>query len=142
MAVYFYMPSYEGKINDHSYYCNNCISSSEDKGCSCNYHYLNEVDANNLSCGDIHYDSPDLPQGVFGKDWRWIDPYKCWINLDERGRPYPCAEYDYDKDGFDIPTWWTDLTWVITWNWFLFKESIKKWWKRHISDNLPLDRNI
>jgi hypothetical protein len=23
-----------------------------------------------------------------------------WQYLDERGRPYPCVEYDYDKDGF------------------------------------------
>jgi len=25
-----------------------------------------------------------------------------WQYLDERGRPYPCAEYDYDEDGYEF----------------------------------------
>jgi len=47
-------------------------------------------------------------------DWAWVehpgDEYMdeikkeegFWINLDERGRPYPCCEYDYDEEGFDF----------------------------------------
>lgn len=128
MAVYFYMPGYEGKKEEHPFYCEDCISSPDDVGCSCNYHYIKEADVGNTE---------SLPEGIEGKDWRWVDQYRSWINLDERGRPYPCAEYDYDKDGYDIPTWWTDLKWEVTWKWFLFKESAKRWWKRHIIDNAP-----
>ena len=25
-----------------------------------------------------------------------------YIPLDEKGREYPCCEYDYDEDGFDF----------------------------------------
>jgi len=121
MAVYIYMPGYEGKKKEDSFFCEDCISSPDDDGCSCNYHYCEY----------------EQPQGVEGKDWRWIDKDRSWIKLDDRGRPYSCVEYDYDKDGYDVPTWWSNLKWEFTWNWFLFKEAFKRWWKRHICDTVP-----
>ena len=53
-------------------------------------------------------------EGIEGKDWAWVeyegDEYVdkitkddgYWQYLDERVRPYPCAEYDYDEDGFEL----------------------------------------
>jgi hypothetical protein len=84
MAVWDYMPGYSGGGN--SYSCDNCISSPDDEGCSCNYHYT---------------ESGDEPEGVEGKDWRWIQ-YNIWIKLDEQGRPYPCAEYWYSEEGWEV----------------------------------------
>jgi hypothetical protein len=56
----------------------------------------------------------DLPEGIEGKDWKWIehdgDDYigkitkdeGFWIYLDSKGKPNPCVEYWYDEEGFDI----------------------------------------
>jgi hypothetical protein len=105
MAVYVYMPGFSGGANP--YFCDDCISSSDDIGCSCNWHHTN------VNAYDPPIDNPELPEGIENKDWRWVehpgDEYMgkitkadgVWQYLDEKGRPYPCVEYDYDKDGFD-----------------------------------------
>jgi len=92
MAVYSYMPG-------EWYYCDDCISSPEDEGCSCNW-YSSE--------------HGELPEGQEGKDWRYVEhpgddqiikttkEDGIWIKLDEKGRPYPCCEYWYNEDGFEI----------------------------------------
>jgi hypothetical protein len=33
-------------------------------------------------------------------DWKWIDEGKIWTRLDDKCREYPCAEYDWDPDGY------------------------------------------
>ena len=102
MAVWVYLPGYSGGGNPYS--CDDCVISEDDNiGCSCNWNYAKDQEGLPF----------DLPEGVEGKDWRWVehegeymdkitkeDGY--WINLDERGRPHPCCEYMYDEDGFDI----------------------------------------
>jgi hypothetical protein len=41
------------------------------------------------------------PEGVEGIDWKRYGKNQ-WYYIDEKGRPYPCCEYDYDEKGFDI----------------------------------------
>ena len=115
----FKMPGY-GWPNP--YLCDDCvIHPSNTLGCSCNWHNLKD----------------ETPEGVEWNDWKILefegDEYMekitreegYWIYLDERGRPYPCVEYEYDKDGFDIPTFFSELKWKIEYNWFLIKHKLK-----------------
>ena len=98
MAVWLYMPGYSSGNNPFS--CDDCIISEDNKiGCSCNWNYGKEQEGL----------PTDLPEGIEGKDWRWVEDAeenttkedKYWIELDERGRPYPCVEFDYSEEGFD-----------------------------------------
>jgi hypothetical protein len=144
IATYLYMPGYSDGSN--SYVCDDCISSPDDVGCSCNFHYAKGEDA-------------EQPEGVEGKDWRWVthegNDYwvkmtkedGIWINLDERGRPYACAEYMYDEDGFDELTLWEKFKYskFIFWirrNYLEMKWSVKAWWKKHIVDEAPNDIDL
>ena len=103
MAVWSYMPGYSD--NSSPYSCDDCVIPKDDKiGCSCNWNYAKEQEGLPL----------DLPEGIEGKDWIWLehdgDEYinkiskeeGYWQYIDEFGRPYPCAEYFYDEDGFEI----------------------------------------
>ena len=89
MAVWVYMPGYGGP---NPYLCDDCvIHPSNTLGCSCNWHNLKD----------------ETPEGVEGNDWKILefegDEYMekitreegYWIYFDERGRPYPCVEYEY-----------------------------------------------
>lgn len=100
-AVWCYLPGH------NRFFCDDCVISPEDKiGCSCNWRFAKEQ----------HGLPNDLPEGEEGKDWIWIqfegDEHTppitkeegYWTELDERGRPYPCVEYWYDEDGFEIDT--------------------------------------
>lgn len=90
IAQWHYDPSSSEESND--YICDDCISSPEDEGCSCNWHYKN-----------AYYS--ELPEGEEGKDWRWVPNHKeegAWQYIDEKGKPYPCCEFSYEKYGFDI----------------------------------------
>ena len=139
MATYLYMPGFGNKVNP--YVCDDCISSPDDIGCSCNFHYATGEYA-------------EQPEGVEGKDWRWVvhegndhmvkitKEDGIWVNLDDRGRPYACAEYDYSEEGYDVPTIWSNLKQTISWNWFLLKEKCYRWWKRHVIDEAPKDLDI
>ena len=96
-AEWVYMPGYAGKVQGEEYFCDDCISSPEDNGCSCNWHY-----AGIGASAECQWEVTQ-PKGVQGVNWRWIDENeKSWINLDEKGRPFPCCEFDYEKGGFDI----------------------------------------
>jgi hypothetical protein len=122
MAVWVYISGFGDKSNP--YFCDDCVISPEDKiGCSCNWNY-----------GKLQEGLPiDMPEGVEGKDWNWveyegdeyIDPISkeegYWVYLDERGRPYPCFEYAYDEEGFDVPTFIGDLKYNLS----LITESVK-----------------
>lgn len=102
IAVWVYAPGFSG--GGHPYFCDDCISSPEDVGCSCNWHYSKHSDN----------DFTEQPEGDEGKDWRWVeypgDDYLSlitkdegiWVRLDDKGRPYPCAEYWYEEEGFEI----------------------------------------
>ena len=138
MAVWIYMPGYGDGGSPYS--CDDCVISEDDKiGCSCNWNYGKEQEGL----------PTDLPEGIEGKDWAWIEregdeemheitkEEKYWINLDERGRPYPCVEYEYSEEGFDVTTWWSNIYDEIWWKSHKFKQSFKRWWKRHIVDDVP-----
>ena len=142
VAVWLYMPGYGDGSNP--YICDDCVSSPEDIGCSCNWHY-----------GKPQEGLPtDEPDGIEGKDWRWVeyegDEYVdkitkeedgYWQYLDERGRPYPCAEYDYDEEGYPDYTWLGEKVMRLDMWFYFFKErtknKFKRWWKKHIVDDVP-----
>ena len=66
-----------------------------------------------------------------------------WVTLDERGRPYPCVEYEYSEEGFDNYTWLGDKMYSVSIWWFWFKRNIrykvKGWWERNIAVKVPDD---
>ena len=55
-----------------------------------------------LKFGGIH---PTVEEdGVEGVDWKWVNEEKTtWASIDEKGRYYPCCEFEYDteEDNFD-----------------------------------------
>ncbi len=90
VAVWDYMPGFSNGRN--SSFCNDCVP----RGCECNHIYLDERTHN-----------PPLkiqssPEGKEGVDWKWIEKDVVWTYIDEKGREYPCVEYMYDEDGWDI----------------------------------------
>lgn len=92
-ATWIYLPGYGNGGSPYS--CDECVN----RGCSCNHHYV-RVDAYHPPL-----DNPDLPtkeDGAENVDWKWIEKDKIWVHLDEKQREYPCCEYLYDVDGFDI----------------------------------------
>ena len=115
MAVWLYAPGFSSDSNP--FFCDDCISSKDDKGCSCNHNY---------AFGEV----AELPEGVEGKDWKWVNQERgIWQGLDERGRPFPCVEYDWDDEGFDVPTFWSDLKLTLWFKCYYLKQRIKSWFK-------------
>ena len=102
-AVWCYMPGF--RDNSNPFFCDDCVTSPEDKiGCSCNWRFAKKQEGLPI----------ELPEGEEGKDWIWVEfegdehtpaitkEDGCWTELDERGRAYPCVEYWYDEEGFEI----------------------------------------
>lgn len=89
IAVWDYMPGFSN--GDISVFCDDCVP----RGCDCNYIYL-DVDAY-----DPPLDNPSLPEGIEGVDWKWIEKDRIWVDIDEKGREYPCSEYMWDSDGWE-----------------------------------------
>jgi len=87
IAVWLYMPGYSNGGNSFS--CDDCVH----RGCSCNHRY---VDIN------TYHPPLDNPEGEEGVDYKWIEKDIVWCWIDDKGREYPCAEYDYDEDGYEI----------------------------------------
>lgn len=97
IAVWLYMPGYSN--GESPYSCEDCVN----RGCTCNWYYTKSNDG---------YD--EQPVGVEGKDWRWVEHEAneymgkiskedgIWESLDSNGKPWPCAEYTYDEEGFEI----------------------------------------
>ena len=94
-AKWCYAPGYSSGANP--FLCDDCISSVDSMGCSCNWE-------------SAEGEYAVIPEGVEGVDWKWIvqpaTDYlseitledKMWVSLDSKGRPWPCVEYDYDQD--------------------------------------------
>jgi hypothetical protein len=80
-AVWFYMPG-------SSLYCDDCVP----RGCSCNEHHVD------INAYHPPLDSPHLPEGEVGIDWKWIEINQVWCYIDNKGREFPCCEYMYDND--------------------------------------------
>lgn len=139
------MPGYSGDANP--YHCNDCISSKDSMGCSCNWSHLPKADEDGILHGEI-------PEGIEGKDWRWVthegNHYYpkmtkedgIWQDLDELGRPLPCAEYSFDEEGFDVETWWSNFYFNLWWKVRQLKQSVSRWWNKHICTEVPPNINI
>lgn len=89
IATWLYMPSSCNRLE--VFFCDDCVQ----RGCTCHYRY---VDINSV---DPPLDKPDLPTDE-DHPYKWIEEDVLWVNVDDKGREYPCIEYDYDADGFDI----------------------------------------
>ena len=87
-AVWVYMPGYSS--GDNPYSCDDCVP----RGCECNYHY------HDVNLYHPPLDSPAMSTGIENEDWKWKEE-RVWCFIDEKGREYPCSEYDYDPDGFE-----------------------------------------
>ena len=82
VAVWDYLPGYSS--GGSPYFCDDCVH----RGCDCNHKYVKE-------------EYPNDPEGQEGKDWMWVERDVSWTYIDDKGREYPCAEYDYDPDGYE-----------------------------------------
>ena len=124
IAKWVYMPGYSS--GDNPYSCDDCVMPDNDKlGCSCNWRVLLEQEG-------LPTDEPD---GIENIDWKRVvnedDGYNptitlddgYWQLVDERGRPYPCVEYDYSEDGFDKPNLYDKISYLY----FKVKINLKKW---------------
>jgi len=85
--------------NLHGYYCDECVVDKNDiNGCPCQWNYV--ISENNRF--------ENLPTGTENADWRWVVNDEIskkdgiWVKLAPTGRPFPCVEYIFDIDGFDI----------------------------------------
>jgi hypothetical protein len=84
-AQWIYMPSCEGS----PYFCDDCVP----RGCFCNYEYAN--------CKDQPELNQDPPEDK--TKFKWLDEEKNgWTPIDKKGREYPCVEYSYCEEGFDV----------------------------------------
>ena len=84
-AVWCYLPGYSS--GSSPYFCDECVH----RGCSCNHRYVK----------DKLFKEGDIPEGEEGKDWIWVEEGSVWTSIDDKGREWPCAEYDYDPDGYE-----------------------------------------
>jgi hypothetical protein len=92
VAVWDYMSGFSSGCSP--YFCDDCVP----RGCSCNHRYVE------VSSYEPPLVNPDLPvddDGEEGIDWKWIEEGRIWVRIDEKGREYPCAEYDWDPDGYE-----------------------------------------
>lgn len=94
VATWCYMPGFPDSSNPHV--CDDCVN----RGCSCNEYSIRDEDYH--PAGGIH---PGEDDGVEGVDWIWTNDEKTlWAAIDEKGRRYPCCEYMYSEDGWEIET--------------------------------------
>jgi len=93
-AKWLYMPS---SSMENPFFCDDCVP----RGCSCNIYH---IDSNAYFHLKNPWDliNPELPDGVEGTDWIWINDEKTeWCRLDLKGRRFPCCEYDYEPEGYE-----------------------------------------
>jgi hypothetical protein len=89
MAIWWYTPGNNKGLN--SFYCDDCVY----RGCNCN---RISVDINSY---DPPLDYPYLPTED-DVPFKWIKQDKIWCHVDNKGREYPCVEYSFNENGFDI----------------------------------------
>jgi hypothetical protein len=93
MAVYWYMPGYEGKKEEQNYFCDKCVP----RGCSCEWNHVKEFGP---PPDDHAWKWVVIPPG--DKYYEEVKEGEMWVHIDEQGREYPCCEFMYDKNGFTI----------------------------------------
>jgi hypothetical protein len=90
VAVWDYMPGFSSGRSP--YFCDECVS----RGCECNHNYV-DIDSYHPPL-----ENPELPEGEENIDWKWIEKNKVWTNIDHKGREYPCVEFTYDENGWEV----------------------------------------
>jgi len=90
-ANWMYAPSSDSTENP--FYCDACVP----RGCSCNSYHTDP------NAYHPPLENPELPEGIENQDWHWKNKEKTeWCYLDEQFREYPCVEYWYDEEGYEI----------------------------------------
>jgi hypothetical protein len=99
-AKWLYMP---GGGRENPFYCDDCVP----RGCSCN----------ERSTVAEHYHPPVSfypnieEDGVENVDWKWVNEEKTiWASIDEKGRYWPCCEFEYDTEGNNFADLYEDTT--------------------------------
>jgi hypothetical protein len=89
-AVWLYMP---GGSRSNPFYCDDCVP----RGCSCEWNHVEEFG----------------PPPADSSKWKWViippgderyaevEEGEVWTHIDEKGREYPCCEYDYSEEGYE-----------------------------------------
>lgn len=83
VAVWLYMPATNNPRRP--FFCEDCVP----RGCTCNHYHIGESIPLNLP---TESDKPYI----------WIEPNLVWTRVDDKGRQWPCVEYDYEEEGYDI----------------------------------------
>ena len=84
IATWYHMPA-----ENEWACCDDCVP----RGCTCNDEPTQFEDEEKII--------ENLPEGIEGKDWEWIEKDKYWRNLDGEGRQLPCCEWWYREEGWD-----------------------------------------
>ena len=88
-ATWVYLPGYSSKENPYS--CDDCVP----RGCDCNHRHVD------VSAYHPALERPEIP-GKEDEPYVWIEEGKVWTHVDDKGRQFPCCEYDHDEDGWEI----------------------------------------
>ncbi len=92
MATWLYMPSSNNK--ESPFFCDDCVL----RGCECNWRSFGD---NTQFYGTS--EKKVFPQGIENVNWKYVNAEKnCWTFLDEKQREFPCCEYDYDENGYEL----------------------------------------
>ena len=98
VATWLYMPGYSSGGNSFS--CDECVP----RGCSCN-EYSTKPEDYHPPAGF----NPSDEDGVEGVDWKWLNQEKTlWTHIDDKGRKWPCCEFENEPDGFDFSEYEND----------------------------------
>jgi len=89
VAVWDYMPGFSN--GNSSVFCDDCVP----RGCYCNHRYTD------VNAYHPPLEQPDIPEGEEGIDWKWVME-GVWCHIDEKGREYPCVEYMFKEDGWEL----------------------------------------
>lgn len=92
VALWWYAPATDQETMNR-YYCDDCVP----RGCECNHEY---VDQNFDRPDELPRILPNLPEE--DEKFIWIEENKIWAHIDDKGRKWPCVEFWYEENGWDI----------------------------------------
>lgn len=90
-AVWLYMP---GSDDGNDFYCDDCVP----RGCTCNVYSLEEFNPEEEQNKNVIYWNRERTTSTKHKteDSFYFEP------VDEKWRRFPCCEYDYSPDGYEV----------------------------------------
>lgn len=88
-AVWLYMP---GHSDGNDFFCDKCVP----RGCSCNVYSLKEFPLHGKNDGNYIFWNAEIEQHTN----KQTDNSFYWEPVDDKGRRFPCCEYDYSEEGF------------------------------------------